>query len=144
MAASNDDLALLVRKGAFREDLLYRLNTVLLVLPPLRERGEDIPLLVEFFAARAARRHGKVAEDVLAGGSPGPAKMPFPGNVRELEHLVEMLTLLVDGETVTPDDLPAASRRRRPRTGGRARPSRKRSRGSRRTFSRAGSRGPEA
>ncbi len=108
VAASNDDLALLVRKGAFREDLLYRLNTVLLVLPPLRERGEDIPLLVEFFGARAARRHGKAPKTFSHEALVTLAKMPFPGNVRELEHLVEMLTLLVDEDTVTPAHLPIA------------------------------------
>ena len=109
VAASNDDLVKLAKKGAFREDLLYRLNTVLLELPPLRERRPDIPLLVEFFAARAARRHGRAAKAFSPEALELLGKMRFPGNVRELEHLVEMLTLMVDEETITPTHLPAAS-----------------------------------
>jgi two-component system NtrC family response regulator len=114
VAASNDDVALLVKKGAFREDLFYRLNTVLLVLPPLRERREDIPLLVEHFASRAARRHGKGPKTFAPETLEALAKMPFPGNIRELEHLVEMLTILVDEETVTPAHLPVAEVRAPP------------------------------
>ena len=109
VAASNEDLAVQVKKGAFREDLFYRLNTVLLVLPPLRERREDIPLLVGFFSSRAARRHGKAPKSFTPEALEALEKMPFPGNVRELEHLVEMLTLMVDEEAVTPAHLPAAT-----------------------------------
>jgi DNA-binding NtrC family response regulator len=109
VAASNEDLAFLVKKGAFREDLYYRLNTVLLVLPPLRERREDIPILVEFFSSRAARRHGKAPKSFTPQALEALKQMPFPGNVRELEHFVEMLTLMVDEEAVTPAHLPAAT-----------------------------------
>ena len=87
----------------FREDLFYRLNTVLLVLPPLRERTEDIPLLVEFFSGRAARRHGKAPKTFTAEALEALKRRPFPGNVRELEHLVEMLTLMVDEDAVAAD-----------------------------------------
>ncbi len=109
VAASNEDLALLVKKGTFREDLFYRLNTVLLVLPPLRERREDIPLLVDFFSRRAARRHGKTQKAFTPEVLEALKRMPFPGNVRELEHLVEMLTLMVEEDDVTPAHLPAAT-----------------------------------
>ena len=109
VAASNEDLEALVKKGAFREDLFYRLNTVLLVLPPLRERTEDIPLLVEFFSGRAARRHGKAPKTFTAEALEALKRRPFPGNVRELEHLVEMLTLMVDEDAVTAAHLPAVT-----------------------------------
>ena len=77
-------------------------------MPPLRERREDIPLLVDFFASRAARRHGKTPKTFPPETLEAIQKMPFPGNVRELEHLVEMLTLMVEEEAVTPAHLPAA------------------------------------
>ncbi len=107
VAAANEDLSALVKKGVFREDLFYRLNTVLLVLPALRERREDLPLLVEFFALRAARRHGRAPKTFTPEALEALSRMPFPGNVRELEHLVEMVTLMVDEEAVTPAHLPA-------------------------------------
>jgi DNA-binding NtrC family response regulator len=109
IAATNDDLAVLSRRGTFREDLYYRLNTVLLTLPPLRERREDIPLLVGAFAARAARRHGRAPKTFTAEALEALKAQPFPGNVRELEHLVEMLTLMVEEDLITPAHLPAPS-----------------------------------
>ncbi|HMA29085.1 MAG TPA: sigma-54 dependent transcriptional regulator [Thermoanaerobaculia bacterium] len=108
IAATNDDLARLVAKGVFREDLFYRLNTVVLQLPPLRERSEDIPLLVDFFAVRAARRHGRPTKTFTRETLEAMKARPFPGNVRELEHLVEMLTLMVEEDTILPGHLPAS------------------------------------
>jgi DNA-binding NtrC family response regulator len=107
IAATNEDLARLVAKGGFREDLFYRLNTVVLELPPLRERRDDIPILVEFFAARAARRHGRPAKAFTPETLEAMKTRQFPGNVRELEHLVEMLTLMVEEDAILPGHLPA-------------------------------------
>jgi PAS domain S-box-containing protein len=94
IAATHRDLAALIRKGAFREDLFYRLNVVRLELPPLRKRKEDIPLLVEHFVARFNRRQGKsvvgVAPDVLAL----LMAHDYPGNVRELENIIERAFVL--------------------------------------------------
>jgi len=94
IAATHRDLASLIRKGAFREDLFYRLNVVKLDLPPLRKRKEDIPLLVEHFVARFNRRQGKsvagVAPDVMAL----LMAHDYPGNVRELENIVERAFVL--------------------------------------------------
>ncbi|MFO0605874.1 MAG: sigma-54 dependent transcriptional regulator [Polyangiales bacterium] len=94
IAATNRDLAQLVREGKFREDLYYRLNVVALRLPPLRERREDIPLLADFFLQRFARDAGKK----LRGFSPDALAVltayPWPGNVRELENAVERAVVL--------------------------------------------------
>jgi PAS domain S-box-containing protein len=94
IAATHRDLAALIRKGAFREDLFYRLNVVKLDLPPLRKRKEDIPLLVEHFVTRFNRRQGKavprVAPDVMAL----LMAHDYPGNVRELENLIERAFVL--------------------------------------------------
>jgi PAS domain S-box-containing protein len=94
IAATHRDLAALIRKGSFREDLFYRLNVVNLDLPPLRKRKEDVPLLVEHFVARFNRRQGKlvagVASDVLAL----LMAHDYPGNVRELENIIERAFVL--------------------------------------------------
>jgi DNA-binding NtrC family response regulator len=106
VAATNEDLEQRVAAGTFRNDLFYRLNTVTLRIPPLRERREDVPLLVDFFAARAAARHGRDPKTFSPAAFETLARHPFRGNVRELEHLVEMLTLMVDGDTIGPEHLP--------------------------------------
>ena len=106
VAATHQDLETRVREGRFRADLFSRLNVVTLRIPPLRERREDIPLLVEHFVSRARARNprSKVMalspEVVSALGA-----MPWPGNVRELENLVERLVVLVPRETVELADL---------------------------------------
>jgi two-component system, NtrC family, response regulator HydG len=114
VAATHQELEARVREGRFRADLFYRLNVVTLRIPPLRERREDIALLVEHFIARARARNprskvvGFAPEVVAALGA-----MPWPGNVRELENLVERLVVLVPRETVELAELrlhaPAAS-----------------------------------
>lgn len=106
VAASNEDLAKLVASGRFREDLFYRLNSVTLRLPPLRERKADIPILVSFFADRYAGRHGRPAKKFSASAIKQFEAFPWRGNVRELEHLIEMLTLMVDAEEITAAHLP--------------------------------------
>ncbi len=106
IAATHQDLEARVREGRFRADLFYRLNVVTLRIPPLRERREDIPLLVEHFIEQARGRNarskvtGFSAEVVSALGT-----MPWAGNVRELENLVERLVVLVPRETVELTDL---------------------------------------
>ncbi|MCY1073034.1 sigma-54-dependent transcriptional regulator [Archangium lansingense] len=104
VAATHQELETRVREGRFRQDLFYRLNVVPLHVPPLRERREDIPLLVEHFVAQSRKRNPRAR---LAGFSPEAlaalAAAPWPGNVRELENLVERLAVVTVQETV---DLP--------------------------------------
>ncbi len=94
VAATHRDLSAQIRKGAFREDLFYRLNVVKVELPPLRKRKEDIPLLIEHFVARFNRRQGKavagVAQDVMSL----LMAHDYPGNVRELENIIERAFVL--------------------------------------------------
>lgn len=93
ISATNRDLGEAVTRGAFREDLLYRLNLITLRLPPLRERPEDVPYLAERFLAELSARHGR--EVALArDGAEWLASRPWPGNVRQLKHLVERSVLL--------------------------------------------------
>ena len=108
IAATNENLMERAAKGAFREDLYYRLCTVVLTIPPLRERREDLPLLVEHFAGDAARRHGRPAKSFSPEALAVLAAHPFRGNVRELGHLVEMLTLMVEDGVILPAHLPGA------------------------------------
>jgi two-component system response regulator HydG len=97
VAATHRDLAAMVERGAFREDLYYRLNVLPLALPPLRERPADVAVLAEHFLRRAADRHGagrvELAGDALAALS----ARPWPGNARELENLMERLALTATG-----------------------------------------------
>jgi DNA-binding NtrC family response regulator len=105
IAATHGDLAALIAQGSFREDLFYRLNVIQVVLPPLRDRREDIPALAEHFVARAA---GKLGRELRL--SPEAVerllRYPWPGNVRELENAIERAAILARRETVGPDDLP--------------------------------------
>lgn len=105
IAATNADLADVVRQGGFREDLLYRLNTVEIALPPLRGRREDIPLLAAHFLELQARHYGRT----LTGYAPRAMRAlldhAWPGNIRELEHVVERAVLLARGEHVEVADL---------------------------------------
>jgi two-component system NtrC family response regulator len=117
VAATNRDLAAEVAAGRFRQDLYYRLNVVPLALPPLRERREDIPLLLEHFAARAARRHGLPVVRFPAALRRALLEYAWPGNVRELANAVERLTLLADGGEAQSDDLPDELAGRRPAGG---------------------------
>jgi two-component system response regulator HydG len=105
IAATNGDLATRISQGTFREDLFYRLNVIQVVLPPLRERREDIPALAEHFLARSG---GKLGRELRL--SP-PAlerilRYPWPGNVRELENAMERAAILARSDAVTPEDLP--------------------------------------
>ena len=106
VAATNRDLEPMIREGSFREDLFYRLNVIPIVLPPLRERREDIPLLAEHFLARFAQRQGRVLR-LSAGATERLLRYAWPGNVRELENAMERLAILARDETIEPADLPA-------------------------------------
>jgi two-component system NtrC family response regulator len=106
IAATNENLPELIKENAFREDLYYRLSVVPIVIPPLRERREDIPILTEYFVARSASKHGvrppKITRDVFKIFF----DYPWMGNVRELENLVERMVVLSDADVLTLDDIP--------------------------------------
>jgi DNA-binding NtrC family response regulator len=101
LSATNADLAAEVAAGRFREDLLYRLNTIELRLPPLRERREDIAPLALHFLHRHAERYRKPASEIEPAALEVLQRAPWPGNVRELDHAVERAVLLSDGPRLT-------------------------------------------
>lgn len=104
ISATNKNLFKSVKEGEFREDLLYRINTIHLEVPPLRERREDIPQLADFFLRRLARKYGK---SDLKLGEKALCKLEsyaWPGNVRELEHAIEKAVILSDNQELQPND----------------------------------------
>jgi DNA-binding NtrC family response regulator len=105
IAASNRDLGLLVGEGAFREDLYYRLNVIPITMPPLRDRREDIPLLVEYFIARHAERAGKHMTGITPEAMALLAAGSWPGNVRELENTVERAVVLAPQPLIQARDI---------------------------------------
>jgi PAS domain S-box-containing protein len=106
VAATNRDLAEMVRQRTFREDLYYRLRVVALDLLPLRERREDIPLLADHLLRRVARRRGRNVTSIVPAALRLLYDYPFPGNVRELENAMERAVALCSGAVVQPSDLP--------------------------------------
>jgi two-component system response regulator PilR (NtrC family) len=110
VAATNKDLEAELRAGRFREDLFYRLNVVQIRVPPLRERREDVLPLAEHFLRRFAAEHGRSTPLLSAETWRRLDDYPFPGNVRELENLMERAVALSAGDEVTVDALPAALR----------------------------------
>ena len=107
IAASNQELNDLVTENTFREDLYYRLNVVRIVLPPLRTRPEDIPLLIRHFLAKYNRAFGKEVKRMSAESLEILSHYPFPGNVRELENIIERAVALADESELTARDLPS-------------------------------------
>ena len=106
VAASNSDLLERVRQGKFREDLYYRLNVVPLAMPPLRQRRGDIPMLVDHFLAKICRSEGIPVKHVTPETKERLCGLPWPGNVRQLENMVEMaIALSGDREILGPADL---------------------------------------
>jgi DNA-binding NtrC family response regulator len=99
------DIGREVEEGRFRADLLYRLNTVEVRLPPLRERREDVPLLASHFLAKKSAHYRKGVERFGADAMRRMLDYDWPGNIRELEHAVERAVLLAAGDTVEADDL---------------------------------------
>ena len=114
VAATNADLTRFVAEGRFREDLYYRLCVITIHLPPLRERKEDIPLLVEALAARAAAENGRAVPPVTAAAMKALLDYDWPGNVRELENVLERALVLGPG-VIDAEELPDAVRRAVPR-----------------------------
>lgn len=107
ISASNQNLAELVRAGRFRQDLYYRLNVIRIALPPLRDRREDIPLLVNHFVHRFADNSHRKVEGMDAGALALLKSYDWPGNIRELEHAIEHAVLLGRNAVIGVADLPA-------------------------------------
>ncbi len=105
VSATNQPLARRVREGAFRQDLLFRLNTVEIHLPPLRERGDDVALLAQHFLQLYAHRYGRPARRVGERALDKLRLYPWPGNVRELQHTMERAVIMAEGDTLEASDL---------------------------------------
>jgi two-component system response regulator AtoC len=122
IAATNRDLAALVREGIFREDLYYRLNVVQIRVPPLRERKEDIPLLTNMFLKEICERDGKAFRPLSPEAMEALLRYDWPGNVRELKGAIDSGVTLATGNQITVRDLPltvrGASEALAPREGG--------------------------
>jgi two-component system response regulator PilR (NtrC family) len=108
VAATNRDLHAEAQAGRFREDLYYRLNVIQIVLPPLRERMEDVPVLAQHFLDKYRRELGKQVTSVSSAAMEKILAHPFPGNVRELENLIERAVALARGPVLDVDVLPAS------------------------------------
>src|SRR5688572_22414626 len=106
VAATNRDLHREVETGAFRKDLYYRLNVVPIVLPPLRDRKSDIPQLVRHFVEKYNKRLNKKIEGVADDALAVLQSWPWPGNIRELENMMERVIVFADGPMLTAKDLP--------------------------------------
>ena len=103
ICATNADIRRMVEEGVFRQDLLYRINTIELHIPPLRERGEDILLLAEHFLQRYARKYQKEMRGLTREAKQKLLKYAWPGNVRELQHTMERAVILSDGSLLRPE-----------------------------------------
>jgi DNA-binding NtrC family response regulator len=134
IAATHKPLEQAVAAREFREDLFYRLNVVRIQIPPLRDRREDIPLLVNYFLKKFAQAQGRPPKSILPAAVEMLERFHWPGNVRELENVMQRATVMAKGDVILPGDLPredfqpagCRGRRRRPlaagpRPGGRAR-----------------------
>ncbi len=106
IAATHQDLEGLVKEGRFREDLFHRLNVIRIHIPPLRERREDVPLLMRYFLARAAAELGVEAKQLLPQTAEKLRHLDWPGNVRQLENTARWLTVMASGRDLHIEDLP--------------------------------------
>ncbi len=106
VAATNRNLDVEVAENRFREDLYYRLNVVMLTVPPLKERGEDVPQLVEYFASKFAEKNNRVLDKITSDCMGLLARYSWPGNVRELENAIERGIILMRGTELTEKSLP--------------------------------------
>jgi transcriptional regulator with PAS, ATPase and Fis domain len=106
IAATNKDLEKMIKEEAFREDLYYRLNVIPLQMPSLRERIEDIPVLAKHFIEKYSREFAKEIKTISTYALELLMKYPFPGNIRELENIIERIVILTNNETISIHDLP--------------------------------------
>jgi two-component system response regulator PilR (NtrC family) len=110
VAATNQDLTRAIAEGRFREDLYYRINVIPISLPPLRERREDIPLLAEHFVVKYNEQMGKTISGISHESMELLARYDWPGNIRELENVIERAVALEPTPAILPDSLPAIVR----------------------------------
>ena len=108
IAATNKHLEEEVSKGRFREDLYYRINVVPIIIPPLRDRREDIPLLAEHFLRIYSEKNRRTIKGFEQGVMQAFIQHSWPGNVREIENIMERMVIMSKGDTITLDDLPPA------------------------------------
>lgn len=118
ICATNRDIDVAVRQGEFREDLFYRLNVLRIFIPPLRERKEDIPLLVDHFIRTHAAEEKKLIKGISDEAMNQLMKYNYPGNIRELENIIEQAVVLSRNDHITRDDLPLTIARQAQSVGG--------------------------
>jgi len=106
ISATNRDLEQRAKEGAFREDLFYRLNVVTIAIPPLRERKDDIPALIDHFLKRYADENGKEIQGLSSEAQDVLLKYDYPGNVRELENIIERAVVIAREDVISVEDLP--------------------------------------
>ena len=112
ITATNRDLEKMVREGRFRDDLYYRLNVFPLVLPPLRERLEDLPVLADFFLKKYGEKNRRGVITLAPEALQAFRRYPWPGNIRELENVIERGVIVCQGKVLTLEDLPPALQQR--------------------------------
>lgn len=122
ITSTNRDLQKMVRQGTFREDLYYRIAVVQLELPPLRERREDIPLLVAHMLRQFAREYRKDVRGLTARAMEGLQAYPWPGNVRQLQNSIEQAVVLAEGDLLDLEHFPALAARQAPEAAPAVRP----------------------
>jgi DNA-binding NtrC family response regulator len=110
LAATNKDLAGLVEKGTFRDDLFYRINVITISVPPLRVRGDDILLLVHHYLKKFSKEHEKPTPNISENALNLLRNYPWPGNVRELENVIQRIIVMTDGDIIEVPDLPSLMR----------------------------------
>jgi two-component system response regulator PilR (NtrC family) len=106
ISATNKDLRKELEEGRFREDLFYRLNVVHMVMPPLRNRKEDIPALAQYFLVKFAVRHGKRVQEISSDALLRLINYFYPGNIRELENIIEHAVTIATKSVIATEDLP--------------------------------------
>ena len=104
ICATNNDIHTMVHDESFRQDLLYRINTVEIHLPPLRDRISDIPLLAEHFLGIYSKKYRKSIKGISSDAMKKLSQYQWPGNVRELQHSLERAVIMSDSNTIQPDD----------------------------------------
>lgn len=113
ISASNQDLKKAVEEGKFREDLYYRLNVISIILPPLKERKGDIPLLAKYYLKKYSRLNHRTIKGISKDAMRFLEEYSWPGNVRELQNVIERAVSLTENEIIQPEDLPTSIRKNR-------------------------------